>query len=74
MTEFKDALCACKDTPCATRVSDTMTKWASEQAGKPDNGPKPTDDELKQMNVIGQKMGECMSAAMSASSPPSPSP
>ena len=72
MIEFKDALCACKDTPCAQHVSEDMTKWASDQAGKADTGPKPTDDELKQMNAIGQKMGECMSTAMGASSSPSP--
>src|SRR5690242_16359679 len=27
MTGFKDAMCACKDSACAQKVSDDMTKW-----------------------------------------------
>lgn len=72
LIEFKDELCACKDTPCTQHVSDAMTKWAEDQAGKPDNGPKPTDEETKQMAAIGERMAACMTAAMATSPTPAP--
>jgi hypothetical protein len=68
MGEFKDAMCACKDTSCAQRVSDNMVKWAQDQAGN-SPPPKMTDDEMKRATTIAEQMGICMQTAMSGDVP-----
>src|SRR5262249_20716450 len=32
MTEFRDQMCACKDTACAQHVQDDMSKWSADMA------------------------------------------
>jgi hypothetical protein len=70
MTEFKDQLCACKDSACVEKVSDAMTKWSMEMSKKHEDPPKMTEAETKQASAIGEEMGKCMQAAMGASVPP----
>lgn len=68
MTEFKDQMCACKDTACTTKVSDDMTKWGQEQAKN--SHPASADEEtMKKMTEVGTKMGECMQKAMTPATP-----
>jgi hypothetical protein len=35
-----------------------MTAWGTEMAKQPD--PKPTDEQAKRLESIGQRLGECM--------------
>ena len=69
MTEFKDSMCACKDSACAQKVSDDMTKWGQEQAKDVGSMPTPDEDTTKKMTDIGTKMGECMQKAMTPTLP-----
>jgi hypothetical protein len=64
MNEFKDQMCACKDTACAQQVSDVMTKWAQEQAQDKAEPPKMSDEDTKKFLEIGEAMGKCMQKAM----------
>src|SRR5687768_12020249 len=45
MREFERAMCACKDSPCAQRVSDEMTKWAQQMSMNESEPPKMTEAE-----------------------------
>jgi hypothetical protein len=63
MTEFKDKMCACKDAACAKSVSDEMTKWSQDQAGKTKEPVKMSEADQKKATEIGTAMGECMQKA-----------
>ena len=56
--EFADAMCKCTSKDCVQKVSDQMTAWGTEMAKQPD--PKPTDEQAKQLEAIGQRLGECI--------------
>ena len=64
MAEYKDKMCACKDAGCAKKVTDDMTKWSQEQAGKTKEPIKMSDADQKKSNEIAIAMGECMQKAM----------
>nr|HEX4319097.1 hypothetical protein [Kofleriaceae bacterium] len=60
-----DKMCGCadkKDADCAKKVTDEMSKWATENAGKADTSAKPTEEETK----VGQQLAECTTKAMMA--------
>jgi hypothetical protein len=64
MTVFTDEMCSCVDAACAEKVSDAMTKWGSEMA-KEAQPPLRLDDAItKRFTEIGQRLGTCMSRAM----------
>jgi hypothetical protein len=69
MTDFKDQMCACKDTACATKVSDDMTKWGAEQAKEMGAAAAMSDDDTKKMTQVAQDMGACMQKAMTPATP-----
>jgi hypothetical protein len=64
MERFGDEMCACKDTACAQKVSDEMTKWSQEEAKDQKESPKMTEDDIKRATAIGERMGKCMQTAM----------
>jgi hypothetical protein len=66
MEEFKDKLCACKDAACTQHVSDEMSKWAQDAAKDQTEPPHMTEEDTKRATAIGEEMGTCMQAAMSA--------
>jgi hypothetical protein len=72
MKRFKDELCKCTDTPCAQRVSDEMTRWATDMAKSQAQPPKLSDDDLKTATALGEAMGTCMQRAMGGGAPPAP--
>jgi hypothetical protein len=69
MKEFEGKMCACKDSPCAQRVSDEMTKWSQEEVKRQTEPVKLSDEEMKRAVEIGTHMGECMQTAMGAGQP-----
>jgi hypothetical protein len=66
MNQFTDQMCACRDTACAQRVSDEMTKWSQEEAQHDRKPPKFTTEQTKHFTEVGERMGKCMQQAMSA--------
>jgi hypothetical protein len=70
MQEFTSEMCACKDSACAQRVSDEMTKWGQSmaQSGR-DMDMRPTEDETKQIADITKQMTDCMTKAMGVGTP-----
>ncbi|HET9991845.1 MAG TPA: hypothetical protein VFQ65_25120 [Kofleriaceae bacterium] len=56
--EFADAMCKCTTKECVQDISDQMTAWGTEMAKQPD--PKPTDEQAKQLEVIGERLGGCI--------------
>jgi hypothetical protein len=63
MSEFKTAMCACKDEACAKQVSDKMAAWGREQ---PTTNPAMSAEDQKQANDIGRELGDCLLKIMSA--------
>jgi len=72
MREFTESMCQCKDSACAQKVSDDMTKWSQEMMKEEEEPPKMTEQEIKEATEIGTRMGECMQKAMMADMPPEP--
>ncbi|CAN5854499.1 hypothetical protein BH11MYX3_BH11MYX3_10600 [soil metagenome] len=65
MGEFKDQMCACKDKACADKVQEGMNKWSADNAKSAGDKPeKPSDEDMKKMQDVGTKYGECMAKAM----------
>ncbi|HEY5923749.1 MAG TPA: hypothetical protein VIV11_18835 [Kofleriaceae bacterium] len=64
MTEFKDQMCACKDSKCAIRVSDDMTRWSQNEAKNSKTPARMTEGDTKKAAAIGEAMGKCMQTAM----------
>ncbi len=75
MGEFKDDMCKCTDKKCADAVQDKMNKWSADNAKSAGDKPeKPSDEDMKKMQEVGTKYGECMAKAMGAgdmATPPS---
>ena len=71
MTEFKNQICACKDAPCAQRVSDAMTNWSQDEAKQQAQEPKLSDEDSKRFAKLGEEMGTCMQKAMGQPASPS---
>jgi hypothetical protein len=73
MKEFKTQMCACADkkdgaADCAKKVTDDMTKWGQDNAGKADTSAKPSDE----MTETTKKFTECATKAMMAGMPSAP--
>ncbi len=64
MVGYKEQMCACKDSKCATAVSDAMTKWGAEQEKMDREPPRMSEDDTKKFTEIGEAMGTCMQKAM----------
>ncbi|HEY1811702.1 MAG TPA: hypothetical protein VGG74_05055 [Kofleriaceae bacterium] len=71
MSSFKDEMCTCKDSACAQRVADEMTKWAQAQV-RDSEPPKMSDEQTQRATKLGEQMGTCMQTAMGASPQPTP--
>ena len=67
-SEFTDEMCTCADQACAMAVSDKLSKWAETQA-RSGHDPKPSNEQMRRMQELGTRLGECMAKAMS---PPTP--
>ena len=70
MNKFTDEMCACADAACAQKVSDEMVAWSQDLSKKYENNAPPpmTEDETKQAQDIGMRMGNCMQKAMGMAS------
>jgi hypothetical protein len=69
MGELKDKMCKCTDAKCAQAVSDELTKWGQEEAAQHED-EKPTEEQMKQAQQIGEAMANCMMKAMGGDTPP----
>jgi hypothetical protein len=69
MTKFRDQMCMCKDSACAQKVSDDMTKWGQDMAKDNRDPPRFTDEDTKKFTEIGETMGLCMQKAMGGGTP-----
>jgi hypothetical protein len=66
---FADEMCACTDRTCADGVSQEMAKWASEMKDEGQN-IEPTEDEMKEVTRISEKLTSCTMQAMGSSGSP----
>jgi hypothetical protein len=69
MEDFRDKICACKDTPCVQGVSDEMAKWSQDMAKNSEEPPRMSEEETKRATEIGEEMGKCMQKAMGTATP-----
>lgn len=62
---FTNEMCACKDKPCADKVQEGMTKWATDMAKDASSmkEEKPDEESMKKMTELGQHYAECMTQA-----------
>jgi hypothetical protein len=75
MQELTDEMCACTDRACADAVTAKMTQWSSEMAqAHGEDELKPSDEDVKEMTAVAERLGKCMMTAMSgpSTSPPTP--
>lgn len=72
MKGFRDKMCACVDAACTQKVADEMTAWGEEMQKKLGDKPTFSEDQQKQLQAIGQQMGECMMKTMGNSQPANP--
>jgi hypothetical protein len=64
LTDIKDQMCACKDSACANKLNDEMTKWNQEQ-DKSDPAAVLFDEESqKKMTELTKQLTDCMTRAM----------
>jgi hypothetical protein len=62
-------MCQCRDSVCATQVSDELTRWGTAMQKEWQPPPKLTEAQLKRATALGTRMGECMSKAMNGAAP-----
>ena len=75
MREFRDDMCACKDKACADKVQDDMNKWSADNVRNAGDRPeRPSEADMKQMQEIGTRYGECMARAMGVTAEPTNAP
>jgi hypothetical protein len=55
MEGFKDKICACNDKACVEKVTQEMTVY-----GKTHSGDKLSENDIKQVTIIGEQIGKCM--------------
>jgi hypothetical protein len=72
MKGFRDKICACLDAACTQKVSDEMTAWGQEMQKKLGDKPKFSDEQMKDLQAVGQQMGECMMKTLGGSQPANP--
>lgn len=69
MSSFTDAMCACKDAACATRVANEMQTWSTAQASAGKPPPQLSDRDKIKITAIGERLGACMQAAITNTVP-----
>jgi len=57
---FVDAMCACKDQPCARQVSDEMSRWSAANEKNQTSFDNLSADEQTTIDGLGSRMGDCM--------------
>lgn len=73
MSLFTDEMCGCANAACADKVSEAMTRWATEMAKDPQPPPKLDEATTKRLTEIAERMGTCMSSAMTGPRAPATS-
>jgi hypothetical protein len=71
MEAFKDQMCKCTDTACASRVQQELTDWASSMS-KTSKNTKPREEDAKRAAEIMQQFVECATKAAGIDSMPKP--
>ena len=68
---FADDACKCSDSACVTQLSDRMSKWGAEVAKQmpQEDNVKPDEKWMKRAQVLGERMGKCMTDAMTPAEP-----
>ncbi len=64
MNKFRGEMCACKDSACAQKVSEDMTRWGQQMAKEEPDPPKLTEEDTRRFTQLGEALGKCMQAAM----------
>lgn len=71
LTEITNAMCACKDAACATRVSGELSRYVTDLAKIGVGRPTLTEENQVRAMQIGDRGMRCLEAAMaSPASPP----
>jgi hypothetical protein len=72
--QFADDMCACTDKTCVDTVTQELTRWSAEMSKTAPN-PNPSPEEMELATRAAERLGKCMTTAMSAgSSPAMPTP
>jgi hypothetical protein len=61
MKGFADAMCACKDAACASKVGEEMSAFGKTVAGMKGT---PTEEQMKEMTDVSTRLSDCMAKAM----------
>jgi hypothetical protein len=64
LEQFADDTCKCTDSKCATAVNERMQKWAEQMAKDYQPDRKPSEEVIKRVTVIAERLTKCMTKAM----------
>jgi hypothetical protein len=67
---FKDAVCACKDAACATRVNDELSRFTMDVAKSGIARPKLSGHDQKRVGELFEQAMACMKTVMESSAAP----
>lgn len=63
---FTGEMCQCKDSACAIRVSDDLTRWGTAIQKDWEPAPKLDEAQMKRATALGTRLADCMTRAMAA--------
>lgn len=71
MSGLRDDMCKCTDKACADGVQERLTNWSTKMAAEVGERTmrQATEAEMTKMTEIGQQYGECMTNAMTSTTP-----
>jgi hypothetical protein len=69
LEQFTDDMCQCTESKCVTAISNRMNEWAQRMAEDYGPGRKLDEELVKRTATIAERMGKCMTKAMSANDP-----
>jgi hypothetical protein len=67
--KFTGEMCQCRDSVCAMKVSDELTRWGTAMQKEWQPPPKFDEAQLKRATALGTRLGECMTKAMNSAAP-----
>jgi len=69
---YQEQMCACRDKTCADRVTADLQRWSDEMARNEREPAPPDETQLKQLQEVGTKLGECLTKLMGQGDAPAP--
>ena len=64
LEDFKNKMCACRDTRCGQAVSDELTAWVQARQARYEDPPTMSEEDTRKTAEIGAETRKCLKKAM----------